>query len=547
MSNIYKEGLHRKQQIFFPPSIDEYVSKDNQVRAIEDYVELLDTAKLGFANASLNSADGQPAYHPRLLLKIYIYGYLNKIRSSRKLEQEIDRNIEMMWLCAGLKPRYKTIANFRRDNAAPLKKVFREFVLLCRDLELIEGKLLAVDGAFLRANASKNQLITKKFVKQGLEKIDKKIEAYLKALNFSDQKEKRDKSLKPLPVNDLAKMKRKKEKLDKDLSLLEEMGVTQYNRTDPDAQLMSKPAHNLMAYNAQIVVDDKFKFIVATEISSEGNDSHQLYCMAKQAKEIVQNDQLIITGDKGYFNAEEIKRCIDDGIDTVIPKTNSGQVQGAKGKFGKEKFVYDKASDSYMCPGNHHLIFTGVITKRGEKEYHNYSVSSKICKSCSLKEQCLSKTKNKTILRYKYADVIDTYKEKMETEESKNIIKKRASIVEHPFGTIKQSLGWSHYLTRGTQKVSGENALIMFSYNFRHLLNLIGVTLFRKLIVAVKEDNIEAIREEIVAYIAYLWFVWVHSVSILLKILFPGIKSGSSLGVVGLGVSFCTVSKRIRK
>jgi len=162
MSNIYKEGMHRKQQMFFPPSIDEYVSEDNPVRAIDDYVELLDMAELGFTKSALNSAEGQPAYHPKLLLKIYIYGYLNKIRSSRKLEREIKRNIEMMWLCAGLTPSNKTISNFRKENAKPLKKVFREFVLLCKELELITGEVVAVDGAFLRANASKNKLITKK-------------------------------------------------------------------------------------------------------------------------------------------------------------------------------------------------------------------------------------------------------------------------------------------------------------------------------------------------------------------------------------------------
>ena len=170
MSNIYKKAENRKQQIFFPPSIDEYVDQDNQVRAIEDYVELLDVVKLGFTKATLVSTDGQPAYHPKLLLKIYIYGYLNKIRSSRKLESEIKRNIEMMWLCAGLNPSYKTIADFRKENSKALKRVFREFVLLCKELDLITGKLVAVDGAFLRANASKNQLIMKKSVERDLKK-----------------------------------------------------------------------------------------------------------------------------------------------------------------------------------------------------------------------------------------------------------------------------------------------------------------------------------------------------------------------------------------
>ena len=250
MSNIYKQGENRKQQLLFPPSIDDYVSKDNPVRAIEDYVELLDMVALGFTKSALNSTDGQPAYHPKLLLKIYIYGYLNKIRSSRKLEQEIKRNIEMMWLCAGLTPSYKTISDFRKENAKPLKKVFREFVLLCKELELITGEIVAVDGAFLKANASKNQLITKKTIEKDLKEVDEKIDKYLKTMEFEDSQAKRDKNLKP-PVETLSKMKKRKDKLDKDLALLEEMGVTQYNRTDPDAKLMVKPAHNLMAYNSQ--------------------------------------------------------------------------------------------------------------------------------------------------------------------------------------------------------------------------------------------------------------------------------------------------------
>ena len=294
MSNIYKQNLNRKQQQFFPPSIDEYVSDDNPVRAIEDYVELLDMVKLGFTKAALVSTDGQPAYHPKLLLKIYIYGYLNKIRSSRKLESEIKRNIEMMWLCAGLKPSYKTIADFRKENSKALKKVFREFVLLCKELDLITGEIVAIDGAFLRANASKNQLITKKTVVKDLKEIDQKIEAYLEAMRFADSQEKKEKSLKPPANHDLPQMKKRKAKLDKDLALLEEMGVTQYNRTDPDAKVMKKPAHNLMAYNTQIVVDDTFKFIVATKISSQSKDFNHLYPMAQEVKEILKKESRTI-------------------------------------------------------------------------------------------------------------------------------------------------------------------------------------------------------------------------------------------------------------
>jgi len=360
MSNIYKKGENRKQQMFFPPSIDEYVSEDNQVRAIEDYVEILDMVKLGFTKSALNSSDGQPTYHPRLLLKIYIYRYLNRIRSSRKLETEIKRNIEMMWLCAGLTPNYKTITDFRKENSKPLKKVFREFVLLCKELDLITGELIGVDGAFLRANASKNQLIMKKSVEQDLKKIDEKIEAYLETMEFADSEEKKERALKPLPTNNLPKIVKRKAQLDIDLALLEETKVTQYNRTDSDAKLMSKPAHNLMTYNVQIAVDNKYKFIIATDISSEGGDSKQLHNIAVQAKEITGNKKIIVTADKGYDSAKEIKKCQDDNIKVIIPLKDNLQTQKAKGKFTREKFIYNDSTDTYICPNNQSLVMTGT-------------------------------------------------------------------------------------------------------------------------------------------------------------------------------------------
>ena len=521
MSNIYQQGENRKQQMFFPPSIDEYVNENNQVRAIDDYVEMLDTAKLGFSNASLNSADGRPAYHPKLLLKIYIYGYLNKVRSSRKLEQEIDRNIEMMWLCAGLKPRYKTIANFRKDNAQPLKRVFREFVLLCKELKLIEGGLVAIDGAFLRANASKNQLVMKKTVIKDLEKIDSKIDEYLKTLSFADKEEKKDKALKVLPTNNLPKMKKRKEKLDKDLALLEEMGVTQYNRTDPDAKLMVKPAHNLMAYNAQIVVDKKYKFIVATDVSS-GKDLDQLHNMATQTKEITGNDNMIIVGDTGYYSPKELKKCADDNIEVIVPSVNRSQAQKDKGKFTRDAFVYDRSSDTYICPNQKALVRSSSIHKNG-KILYSYRGSSAMCRECHLRENCIpSKTAHKKIFRWEYEEIVENHLEKMKTNEAKKILKQRGSIVEHPFGTVKQTLGWSHFLVRGKEKVSGENALIMFTYNFKRMLNLIGIPLFKKLIIALKEGNIESIREEIAAHIAHLWQIRINNMLESWKILFPG-------------------------
>ncbi|CAA6818871.1 MAG: Transposase [uncultured Sulfurovum sp.] len=506
--NIYKSGENRKQQSFFPASIDEYVSEDNQVRAIEDYVELLDMVELGFTKSALNSSDGQPAYHPKLLLKIYIYGYLNKIRSSRKLEQEIGRNIEMMWLCAGLKPKYKTIANFRKENSKALKKVFREFVLLCKELELITGEFVAVDGAFLRANASKNQLIMKKSVERDLKKIDEKIEAYLETLEFSDTQEKKERALKPLPTKSIPKITKRKAKLDKDLALLEEMGVTQYNRTDPDAKVMVKPAHNLMAYNVQIAVDSKFKFIIATDISSVGQDSNQLCNMGIKSKEITQNEEIKILADKGYYNAKEIKESLDNNITPYIPTPKKNDPQAKTGLYTQDKFSYDEKEDCYLCPNNQKLEKAIFTQKKRGRVNLVYRGTSAMCKICPLRDNCLpKKTATKSIYKWEHQNILEEHHKKMETDEAKKLIKRRGSIVEHPFGTIKQHLGWSHFLVRGKEKVSGENALIMFSYNFRRLLNLIGIALFRKLMIAIKDGNIEDIKVEIVAYIVMILYI----------------------------------------
>ena len=516
MSNIYKEGENRQEELSFPPSIDEYVDENNQVRAIEDYVELLDMVELGFTKSNLKATDGQPAYHPKLLLKIYIYGYLNKIRSSRRLETEISRNIEMMWLCAGLKPSYKTIANFRKDNSHPLKKVFKEFVLLCKNLDLITGELVAVDGAFLRANASKNQLVTKKGVEKDLKAIKKKIDAYFENMEFADKEDKKERALEPLPTNDINKMAKRKAKLDTDLALIEEMKVTQYNRTDPDAKLMVKPAHNLMAYNSQIVVDDTFKFIVATEVSSDGNDYGKLHSMATQTKEITKNDDITIVADTGYYSAKEIEKCQEDGIDAVVSIPNKEKQQKDKGYYLNSDFIYDEEIDSYICPNKQTLTKSNsVITKDNGTKNYVYRAGSKTCKDCPLRDNCIpKKTAYKRVSRSECLDSVIKHKEKMQRDKAKELIKKRGSMVEHPFGTIKRHLGWEHFLVRGIEKVSGENALIMFSYNFRRLLNLIGIALFRKLIIALKEGNIQEIKAEIETYISLSLAIWRYLIEI---------------------------------
>lgn len=266
---------------------------------------------------------------------------------------------------------------------------------------------------------------------------------------------------------------------------------------------MVKPAHNLMAYNSQICVDDKFKFIVATDVTSQGTDKQELHHMAMQTKEIIDSPDLVILADKGYYSAAEIKKCVDNGIKTLVPAVRTGQELINKGKFTKDKFIYDKVKDAYVCPNNKLISRTKSINKSYARIMHMYRSSQTDCNVCSIRDKCLGeKTKTKQTQRWEHQKILDEYNQDLETPESKNLMKKRASIVEHPFGTIKRNLGWDHFLVRSKKKVQGENALIMFTYNFKRLLNLIGIVLFKKLLISLDNGDITKIREEIALHIA---------------------------------------------
>ncbi len=271
---------------------------------------------------------------------------------------------------------------------------------------------------------------------------------------------------------------------------------------------MVKPAHNLIAYNSQIVVDNKFKFIVATELSSDNNDHSKLHNMATKTKEITQNHEMTIIADTGYYIAKEISKCQEDNIDAIVAIPNKEKQQKDKGYYLHRDFIYDKESDSFTCPNQQILTKSNsIITKENGTKDYIYRVGSKTCNNCPVRDKCIpKKTASKRVSRSEYSDIVIAHKEKMQTPKAKELIKKRGSIVEHPFGTIKRHLGWDHFLVRGIEKVSGENALIMFSYNFRRLLNLIGIALFRKLIITLKDGDIEEIKAEIEAYILLFLF-----------------------------------------
>jgi len=266
---------------------------------------------------------------------------------------------------------------------------------------------------------------------------------------------------------------------------------------------MVKPAHNLMAYNAQICVDDKFKFIVATDVTSSGTDKQELHHMAMQTKEVITSPDLVILADKGYYSAAEIKKCVDDGIKTLVPYAQTGQQQKNAGKFTKDKFVYNAEKDCYICPNNEEIPKSISSNVRNGRLMFIYRPKISTCTACPIKDKCLGKTtRYKQIQRWEEQELLDKYYQDLKTPEAKALMQKRGSIVEHPFGTIKRNLGWDHFLVRSKKKVQGENALIMFTYNFKRLLNLIGIVLFKKLMIAIKDGDIESIRAEIALYIA---------------------------------------------
>lgn len=503
MGNVYKEGLNRKQQLLFPPSIDEYVSEENLVRSIDAYVEMIDMVELGFTNAALGSAAGQPAYHPKVFLKIYIYGYLNRVRSSRALQKENARNLELMWLTQGLRPGYKSIANFRKDNAAALRSVFKSFVSLCHELNLIKGECVAIDGAFLRANASKNQLISKKQLQENLKNIETQIEAYLTELDRSDNEEERE--ITSSAILDIETLRVAHEKQRTILKDMEIENKNLYCKSDPDASVMRKPAHNVVAYNAQIAVDDAHKLIIATDVSTRGTDANELSNMGHQSKEALYQEALTVVADAGYYSKHEIKACLEDDITPIIPIPDKEHQQELNNKYTRSAFVYDQDKDAYLCPAHQWLTRSQTTQLKNKVLSWLYKLPSATCKACPSKIQCLpAKTPHKSIFRWEYESIVDEHRMRMETKEARQLVKKRSGIVEHPFGTIKRRLGWDHYLVRGKQKVLGETSLIMFTYNFTRVLKILGQDLFKRVITAIQNGTLDDLKEEIEARIKLL-------------------------------------------
>ncbi|MDH5681194.1 MAG: IS1182 family transposase [Spirochaetota bacterium] len=480
MKRRYQQGINREVQFLLPPSIDDYVSKDHYVRVIDSYVDSLDLTELGFLYSAGEINAGQPAYNPADLLKLYIYGYLNRIRSSRRLEAETKRNLELIWLLKSLCPSNKTISNFRKDNSEALTAANRDFIILCKELELLGGELVALDGAFFHGNASNLSIITKNKIKKNIERIEKAISEYHAEMDRVDKLEDSSKNVCLESKVSLKDLQSKLKSYKNQWNELKESGEGQISKTDPDARLLTKSGQKVAGYNVQIVVDEKYKLLVSGEVTNDGNDSGQLHNMASQAKSVLEVEKLNVVADVGYYQQEQIKKCLDEGITPYVPKPNKSSSAKIKGKFNRKDFQYDSRENRYICPANKYLNCTGTEVNRGKTTYR-YRSESSVCKKCSLRDKCLpEKTSYKQIHRWVHEDMIEEHDKRMLLY-GDEFMKKRGSLAEHPFGTLKVWCGWTHFLVRGKRKVSGEWNLLMLVYNFKRVLNILGLERFKEI------------------------------------------------------------------
>jgi len=484
----FKAGESREQASLLPPRMEDYVGPNNPVRAIESYVCALDLGKLGFRHADRGAeAMGQPPYDPADLLKLYLYGYINQVRSSRRLEREACRNLELIWLLKNLKPGYRTIANFRKENWAALKAVNRGFVLLVRELGLVGGAVVAIDGSFFHGDASKASIFTRKRLADQIARLDLEIEAYGRSIEDNDAAEANESGKHRAggpgagsgeDGGDIgakvSALMAKRLRAEADLARLEASGETQMSLTDPDARLLVKNGQGVAGYNVQSVVDDKHNLIVASEVVNDSSDVGQLHAMAKTAKEALDAEALQVLADEGYYSSLELKACEDDGITAYVPVPEVNGRLEKKGRFSLKDFAYDPSADAYRCPA-------GELLRRMEGRWENtsgrteirYASSTKACKACPLRTRCLSlKATRRTIGRWEHEDVLDRHRARMQG--AGELMHRRSGIVEHPFGTLKCRAGYRHFLVRGLDKVRGEWSLMALCYNFTRVLNILG-------------------------------------------------------------------------
>lgn len=467
----YIEGADRNQITLFPESIDEYICEDNPVRVIDEYVEQLDLGKLGFITAC--AMTGRPPYNKKDILKLYLYGYMNRIRSSRRLEHEAARNIEVIWLIRKLKPDFKTIADFRKDNKKGLKAVFRDFTKLCDEWELFGKELVAIDGTKFRASNSKRNNYNEKKLDRHIKYIEEKIDKYMQELDEGDNDESCDRKPDAGEIQKrIHELKERKEKHEANKKKLSESCENEISTIDPDARLMCNNNNNVdVSYNVQTTVDAKHKLIADFKVTNKPNDLGELDNMALRAKKLFGGKDFEALADKGYYKAEDLKKCVDNGITPYVTKQIYSNGTGDK-DFYTDRFAYDKEKNTYLCPAGKELYYSRDKKKDQKvigREYRNFEA----CKDCEFRERCTKSKNGRSICRHVDQDFLDTID--LATELNMDKYRLRQMIVEHPFGTVKRSWGAYYFLTRRKISVKTEISLTFLAYNLKRVINILGI------------------------------------------------------------------------
>lgn len=459
----------RGQSTLFPECLDDFIAEDNPVRAIEAFVDTLDLRDLGFPGVDPH-ATGRPAYHPATLLKIYIYGYLNRIQSSRRLERETQRNVELMWLTERLTPDFKTIADFRRDNGQAIRRVCQEFVAVCRRLELSSQAIVAIDGSKFKAVNNRDHNFTAAKMKRRREQIEESIERYLGQLDTADRDDGEIAEGATTHLKDkIARLRQEVERLQAIEAQRQEAPDQQVSLTDPDARSMATSGRGtgMVGYNVQTAVDSEHHLIVAHEVTNVGHDRTQLANMATQASSALEAEALTVVADRGYFKGEEILACDRANITTYLPKPQTSGNR-FRGLFPREAFRYLPDEDEYRCPADERLIWRFSSERDGQLQHCYWSSA---CPSCLLRAQCTPSTRRR-IWRWEHESVLDATQSRLDRRPE--VMRLRRQTVEHPFGTLKAWMGSTHFLTKRLPGVSAEMSLHVLAYNFKRMMNILG-------------------------------------------------------------------------
>jgi transposase len=469
----YIEGQNREQLNLFPVSLDQSICCYHEVRLIDAFVDGLNLGEFGFQVN--HDENGRPAYHPGDLLKLYMYGYLNRMRSSRVLEKECGRNIEVMWLLRTLQPDHNTISNFRRDNPKAIKKVFRETVRISRYFNLIGGTLIAGDSTKLRAQNSKKNNFNQKKINRHLEYIDNKLAEYNKALSESDG----DKKKKEQIAKEIEKHTGRKQGYKALEQQLQKSGESQISTSDKDSrQMITRNNITEVAYNVQTTVDAENNIPIDYKVTNT-NDSKAMGNMLQRTKSILQTNNFTALYDKGYHTGSEFSVANALGIKTIVAIPTVA-AQAPNPEYNVEHFKYNKTEDNYTCPQGQILITTGKWHKAKTYEFKRYT--TKACVTCNVKDECSKAVYGKGIQRSEYQELIEANKERVKQNE--NYYKRRQAIVEHPYGTIKRQWGFDHIMTKETmERASADVGLIMTVYNLRRLINIVGIKKLMEYIV----------------------------------------------------------------